>query len=67
MEIFGFVYYKCQCILNYVYLFLYSVLFNWTLHFASCCVGIGSLIFSIVHWTYDDWILSFTRYSYDFF
>jgi hypothetical protein len=53
------------CIFSFI-LTLYSILFDWTSCFAKHYVGISFLIFSRMHWTYDDWALSFMKDSCDF-
>jgi hypothetical protein len=59
----GFVYYKCQCILNYAYFTLYIY---WKSCLTRSCGRIGYLISFWVHWTYDDWTLSLMKISCDF-
>jgi hypothetical protein len=69
-EHFGFAFlqmsrYIVLCVFSFT-LTLFFILFYWTSCFVKSCVGIVSLISYRMHWTYDDWTLSFMKDSCDF-
>jgi len=54
------------CVFSFI-LILGFILFDQISCFVrNYCVTMGSLVFLKMHWTYDDWTLSFIKYSCDF-